>query len=312
MNPRRVAAFDLGSNALKLTVVEDGPQPTTVFLDEYMTRLSEGTALRGELHPNAVARTLDALEASVRQARTLGAESLRGVATASLRTVDDPVPFLTEVKRRVGLDLEVISGDREAQLTFRSTVLSESGSRLVIDLGGRSTELAVGGGRRADRTLSIPVGSVGLTERFLGPGVPSAQDVSRLDAYLLSVLGQPSAAAATWRAPVILGTSATVLAVLGYEHGHETPEEVLDAARAGALLTPEAATRWAETLTGLSPEARLRGRLVPKGRADVIAAGARWLAALLRHLQMSVRVSTGSVGLGLALETLSGGTEPAQ
>lgn len=299
----KTAAFDLGSNALKLIVVAAGPPLTVLHEEEQITRIGEGVA-GGELAPAAITRTVAAFEDAAARARSLGAHRISAVATAGLRAVRDPSRFIEDVRARTGVDLEIISGDREARLSFLSTRREHPGSRLVLDIGGRSTELAFGSGDTPLETRSLPVGGVALTERFRPDG-GGAEAWARLDAHLDDVLS--TVKPERWRRPgaVGLATSGTVLAVAGLEHHVETLGEAMAGARSGWTLDAEVAGRWARRLAERPASERLRGSLVPRGRADVLPAGAHWLARLLTHLDMSVRVGSGSVGLGLALEALS-------
>ena len=117
----RVAAIDQGTNSIRLLVVEpgaDGGPPTELARDMVITRLGKGVDETGRLDPDALERTVEVLERYCRQARHLGAERIRVAATSAVRDAENREAFAGAVRRLAGSELEVISGEREAGLSF--------------------------------------------------------------------------------------------------------------------------------------------------------------------------------------------------
>ena len=117
----RVAAIDQGTNSIRLLVAEpaaDGAPPTELARDMVITRLGKGVDETGRLDPDTLARTVEVLERYCRQARHLGAERIRVAATSAVRDAENREVFADAVLRLAGSELEVISGEREAGLSF--------------------------------------------------------------------------------------------------------------------------------------------------------------------------------------------------
>ena len=178
----RVAAIDVGSNTVLCVVVERSQDGGLVRVVDRatITGLGRGAFGRGTLDDEAIERTIAAVRTHAVEARRLGARVVRGVGTSALRDAGDRERFVT--RARTLLDsFEVISGDEEARLTFEgaSAGLSIEGERTVLDIGGGSTEIAIGSDVPTKRT-SLQLGSVRLFERFLGSDPPSPVELRAL------------------------------------------------------------------------------------------------------------------------------------
>src|SRR5207302_7790046 len=159
----RVAAIDLGTNATRLLVadVEDGLVQEIVRRTK-ITRLGEGVDARRRLLPVPIARVRNTLTDYRREAERLGAERTLAVATSAVRDAENGEAFLGEVEWSYGFKTRLLSGDEEAELTFRGvgTGRTLDAQTLVIDLGGGSTELVVGGPEGIAFHTSLDLGSV--------------------------------------------------------------------------------------------------------------------------------------------------------
>src|SRR5262249_48023073 len=155
-----VAAVDLGTNTTRLLVgrVEDG-HVEELRRETRITRLGEGVDARSRLLPVPIARVRNALTDYRRTAESLGAERTLLVATSAVRDAENGEAFLGEIEWSYGFSTQLLSGDEEARLTRRG--VGELGvETLLVDLGGGSTELVLGGFH-----TSLPMGSVRFTER---------------------------------------------------------------------------------------------------------------------------------------------------
>jgi exopolyphosphatase/guanosine-5'-triphosphate,3'-diphosphate pyrophosphatase len=147
----RVAAIDCGTNSIRLLVAQaqrdaSGAVTALADLDRRMqiVRLGEGVDRTGRLDPQALARTLAALERYAATCRDLGAQRVRMVATSASRDASNAHEFAAGVRAVLGIDPEVITGDEEALLSYRGATAGVSDAlapspRLVVDIGGGST-----------------------------------------------------------------------------------------------------------------------------------------------------------------------------
>ena len=171
LGPRRAGVIDAGTNSVKYLLGEragDGTWRELVDRSE-VTRLGEGLAGSGRLGPEPMARTTEAVAAAAKEAWLQGADEVVAVGTAGLRAATNSADFLAAVSRRCGIELEVISGEEEARLSYlaaTSDLGTVEGSLLVFETGGGSTQFSFGSGARIDDRFSVEVGAVRYTERF--------------------------------------------------------------------------------------------------------------------------------------------------
>jgi exopolyphosphatase/guanosine-5'-triphosphate,3'-diphosphate pyrophosphatase len=287
-----LAACDLGSNTLKITVAERAADGAlrAVWESAEITRVSEGVEKTGALSPVAVARTLDCLGRFAAEARRRGASALRCVATAGLRGAEGAEAFVARASAEHGVEVEIIDGLREAELAFRAPATEHGpGPVIVIDVGGRSTEIVVGTSGAIAGRVSLPLGGVRLTERFLAGDPPRAEELAACRAQVERVLAEapPAPPGAT-----MVGVSGTIMALAGLELGVDVMAEV--AARGeGRPLGASAVRRQLERLAGLPAALRLYGDVVPAGRADVIVAGSLVVDQLLAHYGVDALIASG-------------------
>ena len=241
-------------------------RPVADFLE--MPRLGQDLDRTGRLHPEAIDRTLAAIGRQMERARELHADRIVAVGTESLRAAENSEEFLRSL-RQTGVELRVISGDDEARLSFRSVTESlpmpPGGRRSVLDIGGGSTELIVGG-MHPERWQSVKIGSVRLHERFLHSDPPTEAEIAALTAAIdagLDGLPQPEG-----ELVALAGTATTVAALylqLAEYDGRRVDGLRVPTARMREIIRSVGRLRVAERqqLAGLDPR-----------RADVIFAGA--------------------------------------
>ncbi|RPF19985.1 exopolyphosphatase [Myceligenerans xiligouense] len=208
----RVAAIDCGTNSIRLLVADIDDAGALTELDRRMeiVRLGQGVDRTGELHPDALERTLAATRQYAEAIESLGATKVRFVATSATRDARNRDEFFSGVREILGTDVEVISGDEEAALSFRgatsAVARTHPGPYLVVDLGGGSTELVLGTDR-VEAAHSMDVGSVRMTERHLAPPAAAA---GALPAGGTTTGTTPAGAtAATGGAAAVVGTPPT-------------------------------------------------------------------------------------------------------
>lgn len=306
----RLAAIDCGTNTA-LMLVADVVAPAAAapagtparlravgdFLE--MPRLGQDLDRTGRLHPEAIERGVAAIRRQLTRARELGVDKLIAVGTESLRAASNSGEFLARLAE-LGLPLRIISSDDEARLSFDSVVkslqLPPGGRCSVLDIGGGSTELIVGG-ERPERWASVKIGSVRLTERLLPSDPPTPAEQQALIATVQQAI------AALPRAEgelVALAGTATTLAALHLGLAAH------DSARIDGLRLPTAAlAELAQRLGALPVAQRLQLPGLDPRRADVIYAGAviLWQVALQAGVE-TVVISDRGVRWGVLEEVL--------
>jgi exopolyphosphatase / guanosine-5'-triphosphate,3'-diphosphate pyrophosphatase len=171
--PGQLAAIDMGSNSFRLEIgqVHQGRYRRVDYLKETV-RLGAGLDANGLLTEEATLRGLACLARFAQRLKGYAPQQVRAVATQTLREARNRDAFLARAQTVLGQPIEVISGREEARLIYSGVARLQpsSVSRLVIDIGGRSTEMILGHGRKPLRAESFRVGSVSLSLRFFGEG----------------------------------------------------------------------------------------------------------------------------------------------
>jgi exopolyphosphatase/pppGpp-phosphohydrolase len=181
---RVVAAIDIGSNTLKLTVarVSDG-KVTPIASTAEVVRLSTDLGQTGRLREDRMQHAIDVLRDFVTIAREYEAGQIIAVGTAATRSAANGAEFLDRVKNETGIDVDVISGGEEARLTSNGVLaqIDPAGMILIVDIGGASTELiAVRDGIRLE-SASLGIGSGVLTDRFVGSDPPRDSELDHVE-----------------------------------------------------------------------------------------------------------------------------------
>jgi exopolyphosphatase/guanosine-5'-triphosphate,3'-diphosphate pyrophosphatase len=256
----------------------NGVEAHAVQEDADIVRLGEGLDRTGRLADAAIARALTTLARYVDRIAALGCERVLTVATEAVRKAENGRAFVDAADRilaRVGGQLEVIDGEREARLCWRAVASSFpalAGARTVLDIGGGSTELIVGE-RDVEGVISLPIGSVRLTERLIAHDPPTAEEKTRLAAAIDEALGKAPAPRGT-----LIGIAGTVttLAAMAQQLEHYDGA-LVHGARLSRATVDDLVARLGST--SLADKRRTPG-LDPK-RADVIFAGAAILAQVM-------------------------------
>jgi exopolyphosphatase/guanosine-5'-triphosphate,3'-diphosphate pyrophosphatase len=305
---KRCATIDIGTNTVLLLVAEansgGGFEPVVERAE--ITRLGRGVDRSRLLSAQGVKDTLQVLCDFAQEARRLGAV-IAVSATSAVRDAGNGAEFLRAVRERIGLDVDVISGDREAQLTFnavlRDFARSDEDPLVMIDIGGGSTELVYGDRRQATRIgfrRSFDVGSVRLTERCIRSDPVAESERIAVVNEVRNVLILP-APPASFRLVGVAGTVTTLYAVL-----HEIEPYDSSRVHGGKLQLAELRSLSARLCAMPLAERRRLPGLDPK-RADVICAGALILEAAMELLSArECIVSDRGLRWGLLMERFGG------
>ena len=312
----RLGAIDIGSNSVRLIVAEALRGGSYRILDEERepTRLGRSVSSTGELDDESMARTVEALASFKQIAAGYQVTALRTIATCAVREAANGPAFCRRVREEVGLEVEVITAEREARLAFASVqhAIDLTGRNVVVaDIGGGSTEIVYATGELIEAIFTTPLGAVRLTEAF---GVADAVGVDAfagLEAEVTACLKKRttrplfaphflvgSGGTFTTLAELVMaGKRESNLPVAGYRVSHAEVRHLLDRLH----KTPLRARRL---LPGMTPD-----------RADIIIAGLTIIDGLLKRFRCnSLVVHTRGVRDGLLREmiddALGSGTAP--
>jgi exopolyphosphatase/guanosine-5'-triphosphate,3'-diphosphate pyrophosphatase len=283
------AVMDVGTNSVKLLVVKFSPGKQTELTDRIeITRLGEGAEESGELSSAAMERTASVIDDMARNAFALGAREIVAVGTRAMRTARNSAEFIRFVKSECGVNIRVISGEEEAETVFLAAaeaIPEYAGVRVVLDVGGGSSELAWGSPGRPARRLSVPVGALSLYGKFFDEiprGGPVRSEIldetRRFVAHAAENIGFTKQFGA---APCVgVGGTVAALAAVGRPYG--------------STLTAFEIERWIALFASMNTDERKGIKGMMPGRADIALPGACALSALMslcgaRELTVSAR-----------------------
>jgi exopolyphosphatase/guanosine-5'-triphosphate,3'-diphosphate pyrophosphatase len=302
-----VAAIDCGTNSTRLLIA--GAGGSTIDRRMHITRLGHGVDRTRKLDPAAIARTTDVLREYREAMDRAGVEKVRITATSAARDATNREDFFGPAEAIVGVRPELLSGEDEARLSFAGATAEldpGDGPFLVVDIGGGSTEFAVGPDTHGDPTgaVSVDIGCVRLTERFLHGDPPRAEELAQalsvVEDYLDDVRrGVPG----VLEAARLVGLAGTVTTIAAVEIGLAT----YDRDRIHHfVLTRQAVEDVFRTLATEKRADRLFNPGLEAARADVIVAGCIILVAVMRRFGFAqCLVSEADILDGLAMSLLA-------
>ncbi len=301
----RVATIDIGTNSV-LLLIADGHASTLTPVAESstITRLGQGVDRSGQLHPQAIDRTLTCLAQYAKCIKKHNVDRFDVVSTSAARDARGTDVFLAKAQEVLGIRPRVVSGETEAQLSFRGalTGLPIEGAIAVYDVGGGSTEVVFGRSNLGqiptiERATSVDIGCVRLTERHVCSDPPSQAELGAIRRDVLeklSLISLPTSPC-TW---IGMGGTITTLAAI------EKAMTTYDAAEIhGFHLTLTEIERLGKRLETMQGDKRREVAGLPPARADVIVTGTVLIRELLGWAKQSTTlVSNRGVRWGLALE----------
>ncbi|MFQ5983467.1 MAG: exopolyphosphatase, partial [Woeseiaceae bacterium] len=299
--PAVIAAVDLGSNSFHM-IVGELRHGQLVIIDRLRetVRLAEGLSIDGQLAETAKQRAMDCLLRFGERLRDMHASSVRAAGTNALRRASDTQKFLTDAEAALGHPIEVISGLEEARLIYNGVTHSmppTEGLRLVLDIGGGSTELILGQGPQPKALESLHLGSVAMTERHFENGKITKRGF--MEARLAASLELRPVKAYFRDSPDIesIGTSGTIIAT-------EAVARELGIIESNDL-TPEAVELLIEEVLAFENTSSLALPGLSERRAQVWPGGLSILVELLEVLRVDrLRISDGALREGLLYDHL--------
>jgi len=297
----RVASVDLGTNSIRLLVtdVDDG-RLDDVVRRQKITRLGEGVDERKRLLPAPIARARNVLVDFRREIEDLGAERTLLVATSAVRDAENGEAFLGEIEWSYGFATRLLSGDEEAQLTFRGAAVGRdlAEETLLVDIGGGSTEFVVGGPDGLRFHESVDFGSVRLTERFLHSDPPTVDELDACVHAARELLAERIPG--DLRPRTAIGVAGTITSIAALDRGLEDydPEQVH-----GHRLSRAGIAAQFDRLAALPLAERRQVPALDPDRAPVIVAGALILQEALQRFGLDgIEASEHDLLDGAALE----------
>ena len=302
----RLGAIDIGSNSVRLMVVEVLRGGTYRILDEERepTRLGRSVSSEGRLDDESMDRTIQALRSFREIAAGYQVTALRTIATCAVREARNGPEFCRRVREEIGLEVEVIPGDREARLAFSSVqhAFDLTGKNVIVaDIGGGSTEIIFATGNLIESIFSTPLGAVRLTEQFGLGDAATPSDFLRMEEEVAASLkkrtSRPlfaphflvgSGGTFTTLAELVMASKREFdIPVAGYKVSQAEVHHLLDRLRKLPLRTRR-------SLAGMAPD-----------RADIIVAGLTIVDALMKRFRVNTLViHTRGVRDGLVREMI--------
>ena len=304
-NSNRLAAIDIGTNSIRCIVVEVGSNGKFKILDDEKAtvRLGEGLYRTGALTPAAWQRALEALSRMKKVVDGYKVRAIEAVATSAVRQAGNGRKFVDQVSREVGITVEVISGEEEAELAVlsaRHNFDMGGAPHVMIDIGGGSVEVITAFGNHLEDLVSLPLGAVVLTERFLKSDPVTTGQVARLRKYIRALLGERFPGG--FHAHCLLGSGGTMnaLATMAMAMGKESYQSIhgYDILRSQVVHTLAMILRKdlkeRKCIAGLNAD-----------RSDIIIAGVIVVDELMRYFGANIlKINERGVREGLILRGL--------
>jgi exopolyphosphatase/guanosine-5'-triphosphate,3'-diphosphate pyrophosphatase len=287
------ACIDIGSNTTRLLVADaaDGTLRELVTQRAF-TRIGKSVDHGGSIPAEKIAETAEVVRTQTTVAREVGAEEIVAVATAAIRNAPNRDQLVSAVAEAGGTGLTVLTGEEEARLAFvgatRTMLEPAEGAVAVIDVGGGSSEIAIGeSGGRMEWTESFRIGSGFLADSYLRSDPPSVDELEKIRRHVagtLEGLEPPPAESAV----AVGGTATSLRRLVGAELAHDTLERGI-------------------RVLSMTPIADVARRFeLDRERVRLLPAGILVLEAMSDLLKLPLRIARGGLREGVLLELVAG------
>ena len=278
----RVAAIDCGTNSIRLLIADiEGDNFREVIRSMEIVRLGQGVDETGQFHPDAIARTLAAVDKFALEIAKRGVQKIRFCATSATRDATNRHLFVDGVRERLGIEPEVISGEEEATLSFIGAIQDLSLSDapfLVVDIGGGSTEF-VFGTTHVEFAKSVNIGCVRMTERHFTSDPIQANDIEKARSDIQAAIAIAGAVVPITTAKTLIAVAGTATTVAAAALNlPEYDRYAIHLARITAAQVHKASEMFLTT----TREQQLSLGYMHSGRVDVIPAGSLVLSEIIK------------------------------
>lgn len=277
----RVAAIDCGTNSIRLLIADiEGNSFREVNRRMEIVRLGQGVDESGQFHPDAIARTLAAVDLYAAEIARRGVEKIRFCATSASRDATNRDLFLNGVNERLGIFPEVISGQEEAALSFQGATRelpADQGPFLVVDIGGGSTEF-VFGQTSVESSKSVNIGCVRMSERHFQSDPPTADEILAATGDITAAIGEAAKVVPITSAETLIAVAGTATTVAAAALGlKEYDRYAIHLAR----ISAEQVHATAQAFLAMTHDERASLGYMHPGRVDVITAGSLVLSQIM-------------------------------
>ena len=300
----KLGALDIGSNTVLLLLAEFHPGTKTLktVLNRYeIPRLSENLSWQGYISEKSIKRFFNVLENYFKIIHDFNPQIILAKATNAFRIASNSDKIIAEVKKKFGVEIEIISGSEEARLTYLGASSSFGFSKnLIIDIGGGSTEIIMGEKNQIFFAKSYPVGVVSLTEKFITKFPAPKKALREMEAEIIKALSDvPPPRIEKFNAIAVAGTPTTIVAISKRLERYE--ENKIE----GSKISEESLSDFLESLKFTPPEEILREHPFIRGREDLLLAGTLILLTLLKYFQINeIHVSGKGLRYGILIDFL--------
>jgi exopolyphosphatase/guanosine-5'-triphosphate,3'-diphosphate pyrophosphatase len=299
----RLGVLDMGSNTIHLQVVDahPGARPTPASSQKFELRLTDYLDHNNHITDEGFDRLSHATAEVLKHAEEFNCEEILAFATSAIREADNGEKIIEELQKVHNIELQILSGDEEAQITFlaaRRWLGWSAGRLLVLDIGGGSLEMAVGDDESASSTISLPIGAARMTREFLTGDPYTSKSIKALTQYSKDIIGKSvMGELVNHNADRIVATSKTfrTLARLT-DHWYKD---------GGKYLERNALNAAIEKLKDLTNNERTELPGVSHSRAKQIVAGAIVAESVMKHLEIDkVEICPWALREGIVLKWL--------
>ena len=299
----RLGVLDMGSNTIHLQVVDahPGARPTPASSQKFELRLTDYLDRNNNITDEGFDRLSDATTEVLKHAEEFKCEEILAIATSAIREAENGEKIIEELQKIHGIELQILSGDEEAQLTFlaaRRWLGWSAGRLLVLDIGGGSLEMAVGNDESASATLSLPIGAARMTREFLTGDPYTSKSIKALTQYAKELISSSvTGELAGHGADRIVATSKT-FRTLARLTDHWNKD-------GGKYLERQALVAAIEKLRDLTNSQRSSLPGVSPSRAKQLVAGAIVAESVMKHLDIEkVEICPWALREGIVLKWL--------
>lgn len=295
----KYASIDIGTNTVLMLIVEKNENIREIMDTSTITRLGQGLKQSSFLSKESMDRTHTALKVYRDIIDREGVQHVLCVGTSALREAKNTEEFLKKVEEELGINVRVISEKEEAYYTYLSVINDSSikcGDCIIADIGGGSTEIIRGGEDGLMDFVSLPVGSVKLTEMFIRNDPPSQQEIFSVKDYIKGILNLPF----DGHGCSFIGTGGTITNLAGIIAGiKEYRKDIIH----GLTITMEQVENIIEYLKNLSVSERKNIIGLEAGREDIILQGVILLKEVMSYFSFDdMVVSANGVRYGVLFE----------
>jgi len=300
-----LAAVDLGSNSFRLLIAkQDGGQIVPISTHREGVRLAGGLDDSNALADDKIAEACEALSRFRERLASIPADRIRAVATSTYRVARNGNALLKASERALGHGIDIISGQEEARLIYLGcahTLPWSEQERLIVDIGGGSTEFIVGQRYEPELTESFPLGAVTLSQHFFPGATVTAAAFRKAEVFVrsrLEVLQRRYKQG--WS--TAYGSSGTIRAI----------HEIVTENGLGDVITPDALMRLKDLLIDAGHMHRIELAALKASRAPVLPGGLAILLGLMQELNVAqMEPAEGALRLGVLYDTLQRTESPS-